>query len=74
MTLKTVVALKDVNSVIMDASIQVLGGPDIYNVLNHLKMRLKESLRDKLLQTCPALLRVRISQSVFVMNLCSFPC
>ena len=52
--------LHDLNKCLVDSSVRVMGGSDLYSIFNHLQTRLKEFVRDPILLACPKLLQVNI--------------
>ena len=60
--------ISDLNKVLVDASVRVMGGVDVHTLLNHLQTRLKDFVHDAVLLSCPKLLQVNMySISVFLI-------
>ena len=60
--------ISDLNKVLVDASVRVMGGVDVHTLLNHLQKRLKDFVHDAVLLSCPKLLQVNMcSISVFLI-------
>ena len=60
--------ISDLNKVLVDASVRVMGGVDVHTLLNHLQTRLKDIVHDAVLLSCPKLLQVNMcSISVFLI-------
>ena len=60
--------ISDLNKVLVDASVRVMGGVDVHTLLNHLQTRLKDFVHDAVLLSRPKLLQVNMcSISVFLI-------
>ena len=52
--------ISDINKILVDVSVRVMGGVDVHSLLNHLQTRLKDFVQDAVLLSCPNLLQVRM--------------
>ena len=50
--------ISDINKILVDVSVRVMGGVDVHSLLNHLQTRLKDFVQDAVLLSCPNLLQV----------------
>ena len=59
--------ISDLDKILVDMSVRVMGGVDVHTLLNHLQTRMKDFVHDAVLLSCPKLLQVSMcSVSVFL--------
>ena len=64
--------ISDLNKVLVDASVRVMGGVDVHSLLNHLQTRMRDFVHDDVLLACPKLLQVSMCYVLACLNSCVF--
>ena len=64
--------ISDLNKVLVDVSVRVMGGVDVHSLLNHLQTRMRDFVQDDVLLACPKLLQVSMCYVLAFLKSCVF--
>ena len=64
--------ISDLNNILVDVSVRVMGGVNVHSLLNHLQTRMSDFVHDDILLACPKLLQVSMCYVLACLNSCVF--
>ena len=62
--------ISDLNKVLVDVSVRVMGGVDVHSLFNHLQTRMRDFVQDDVLLACPKLLQVSMCYVLAFLKSC----